>query len=160
MGTWEDIIKMDLNEIKWEGADWNHLAQDRVQWRAVSNTVMRMTESLETKAGANAVSMKLRSLQDGGRVRGCGQVEATGTFLAAELRTARILGTIQDFRTNAMAPQLSLGLGLLHKIRLNFLEACQQFFLQGRVVSPTPNSHPRGPGLCIYIPQRQGGYPF
>jgi hypothetical protein len=32
------------------------------------------------------------------------------------------------------------------------------FFLQGRVVSPTPNPHPGGPGLCIYIPQRQGGY--
>jgi hypothetical protein len=51
-------------------------------------------------------------------------------------------------------------LGLLHKIRLNFLEASQQFsFLQGRV-SPTPNPQPGGPGLCIYIPQRQGGYPF
>jgi hypothetical protein len=34
------------------------------------------------------------------------------------------------------------------------------FFLEGRVLSPTPNSHPWGPGLCIYIPQRQGGYPF
>jgi hypothetical protein len=33
-------------------------------------------------------------------------------------------------------------------------------FLQGRVVNPTPNPHPGGPGLCIYIPQRQGGYPF
>jgi hypothetical protein len=31
------------------------------------------------------------------------------------------------------------------------------FFLQGRVVSPTPNPHPGGQGLCIYIPQRQGG---
>jgi hypothetical protein len=55
----------------------------------------------------------------------------------------------------SLAPQLSLGLGLLHKIRLNFLEASQEFsFLQGRVVSPTPNPHPRGPGLCIiYIPR-------
>jgi hypothetical protein len=61
----------------------------------------------------------------------------------------------------SLAPQPSLGLGLLHKIRLNFSEASQQFsFLQGRVVSPTPNPHPGGPGLCIYIPQRQGGYPF
>jgi hypothetical protein len=34
------------------------------------------------------------------------------------------------------------------------------FFLQGRVVSPTPNPHPGGTGLCIYIPQTQGGYPF
>jgi hypothetical protein len=37
----------------------------------------------------------------------------------------------------------SLGLGLLLKIRQNFLEASQQFsFLQGRVVSPTLNPHP------------------
>jgi hypothetical protein len=28
-------------------------------------------------------------------------------------------------------------------------------FLQGRVFNPTPNPHPGGPGLCIYIPQRQ-----
>jgi hypothetical protein len=34
------------------------------------------------------------------------------------------------------------------------------FFLQDRVVSPTPNPHPGGPGLYIYIPHRQGGYPF
>jgi hypothetical protein len=31
------------------------------------------------------------------------------------------------------------------------------FLLQGRVVSPTPKLHPGGPGLCIYISQRQGG---
>jgi hypothetical protein len=69
----------------------------------------------------------------------------------------------------SLAPQPNLGLGLLHKIRLNFLEASQQFsFLQGRVVSPTPNPHPGGPHLCIYILQRQSGpvinpgtgYPF
>jgi hypothetical protein len=61
----------------------------------------------------------------------------------------------------SLAAQPSLGLGLLHKIRLNFLEASQQFsFLQGRFISPTPNPHPGGPGLYIYIPSRQGGYPF
>jgi hypothetical protein len=61
----------------------------------------------------------------------------------------------------SLNPQPSLGLGLLDKIRLNFLEASQKLsFLQGRVVSPTPNPHPEVPGLCIYIPQRQGGYPF
>jgi hypothetical protein len=61
----------------------------------------------------------------------------------------------------SLAPQPSLGLGLLHKIRLNFLEASHQFsFSQGRVVSLTPNPHPGGPGLCIYIPQRQGSYQF
>jgi hypothetical protein len=60
----------------------------------------------------------------------------------------------------SLVPQPSVSLGLL-KIWLNFLEASQQFsFLQGRIVSPMPNPHPKGPGLCIYIPQRQGDYPF
>jgi hypothetical protein len=31
---WEDNIRMDLREIRWEGVDWMHLAQDRGQWRA------------------------------------------------------------------------------------------------------------------------------
>jgi hypothetical protein len=62
--------------------------------------------------------------------------------------------------SSSLAPQPSVGLGLL-KIRLNFLEASQQFsFLQGKVANPTPNPHPGGPGLCIYIPQRHGDYPF
>jgi hypothetical protein len=40
-----------------------------------------------------------------------------------------------------LAPQPSLGLGLLQKIRLNFLEASQQFsFLQARVISPGDDS--------------------
>jgi hypothetical protein len=61
----------------------------------------------------------------------------------------------------SLAPQPTLGLCFLHKIRLNFLEASQHFpFLQVRGVSPTPNPHPGGSGLCIYIPQRQGSYPF
>jgi hypothetical protein len=61
----------------------------------------------------------------------------------------------------SLDPQPSLDLGLLHKIRLNFLEASQQFsFLQGRVFSPTPNPHPGVPGFCISVPQRQGGYSF
>jgi hypothetical protein len=32
---WEDNIKMDVGEIGWEGVDWIHLDQERVQWRAV-----------------------------------------------------------------------------------------------------------------------------
>jgi hypothetical protein len=38
---WEDI-KMDFKEIRWEGADWIHLAQDRDRWRALANTVMSL----------------------------------------------------------------------------------------------------------------------
>jgi len=38
--TWEDNIKLDLKELGIDGASWIRLAQDRVQWRALLNTVM------------------------------------------------------------------------------------------------------------------------
>jgi hypothetical protein len=31
---WEDNIRMDLREVRIDGANWIQLAQDRVQWRA------------------------------------------------------------------------------------------------------------------------------
>jgi hypothetical protein len=39
---WEDNIKMDLREIRIEGANCIHLVQDGVQWRAFVNTVMNL----------------------------------------------------------------------------------------------------------------------
>jgi hypothetical protein len=39
---WEDNIRMDLREIGWGGMDWIDLAQDRDQWRALVNTVMKL----------------------------------------------------------------------------------------------------------------------
>jgi hypothetical protein len=39
---WEDNIKMDLREIGIDGANWIHLAQDRLQWRACVKTVMNL----------------------------------------------------------------------------------------------------------------------
>jgi len=38
---WEDNIKMDLREVGGVG-DWMELAQDRVRWRALVNTVMNL----------------------------------------------------------------------------------------------------------------------
>jgi hypothetical protein len=38
----EDNIKMDLREIRINGADWIRLARDRVQWWAFVNTVMKL----------------------------------------------------------------------------------------------------------------------
>jgi hypothetical protein len=35
-------MKMDLREIGWGGMDWIDLAQDRDQWRALVNTVMKL----------------------------------------------------------------------------------------------------------------------
>jgi hypothetical protein len=39
---WEDDIKMDLREIRIDGAYWIQLTQDRVQWWACVNTVMNL----------------------------------------------------------------------------------------------------------------------
>jgi hypothetical protein len=39
---WEDNIRIDLSEIRWEDVDWLHLTQDRDQWRAVVNMVMNL----------------------------------------------------------------------------------------------------------------------
>jgi hypothetical protein len=33
--SWEEIIKMDLQEVRCEGTDWIELAQDRERWLAV-----------------------------------------------------------------------------------------------------------------------------
>jgi hypothetical protein len=38
----EDNIKMDLTEIRIDGANWIPLAQDRVQWLAFVNTVINL----------------------------------------------------------------------------------------------------------------------
>jgi hypothetical protein len=38
--TWEDIIKMGLQEVGWGGMDWIDMAQDRDRWRALVNAVM------------------------------------------------------------------------------------------------------------------------
>jgi hypothetical protein len=39
---WEDNIKTDVREIRWSGMDWIDLAQDRDQWRADMNTVIKL----------------------------------------------------------------------------------------------------------------------
>jgi hypothetical protein len=33
---------MDIKEIRWEGADWIHLAQDRDQWQVLVNMVINL----------------------------------------------------------------------------------------------------------------------
>jgi hypothetical protein len=35
-------IKIDLREIGWDGMDWIDLAQYRVHWRVLVNTVMSL----------------------------------------------------------------------------------------------------------------------
>jgi len=33
---------MDLRDTGWEDVDWMHLAEDRVQWKALVNTVINI----------------------------------------------------------------------------------------------------------------------
>lgn len=37
-----DTIKMDLKDVRWEGVNWIHLAQDRVQSQDVLTTIMNV----------------------------------------------------------------------------------------------------------------------
>ena len=38
--SWEDIVKMDLQELGYGGMDLNDLAQDRDRWRTLVKAVM------------------------------------------------------------------------------------------------------------------------
>jgi hypothetical protein len=40
--SWEDNIKMDLQEVGWGGMDWIDMAQDRDRWRALVSAVMNL----------------------------------------------------------------------------------------------------------------------
>ena len=39
---WEDIIKMDLQEVGCGSTDWIEMAQDRDRWRALVNAIMSL----------------------------------------------------------------------------------------------------------------------
>jgi hypothetical protein len=47
----EDNIKMDLQEVGFEGVDWIDLAQDKDRWQALKNVVVNLwpTGKLERK---------------------------------------------------------------------------------------------------------------
>jgi len=40
--SWEDNIKMDLQEVEYGRMDWNDMAQDRDRWRALVTAVMNL----------------------------------------------------------------------------------------------------------------------
>jgi hypothetical protein len=39
---WVDNIRMDLGEVGWGDVDWIGLAQDRMRWRAIVNSVLNL----------------------------------------------------------------------------------------------------------------------
>jgi hypothetical protein len=42
MRKWTGNIKTSVNDTECEVMDWVHLAQNKVQWRALVNTVMKL----------------------------------------------------------------------------------------------------------------------
>jgi len=40
--SWEDNVKMDLQELEFVGMDWIELAQDRDRWRTLVSAVMNL----------------------------------------------------------------------------------------------------------------------
>jgi hypothetical protein len=47
LGIDGNILECILTEIGWEVVDWTCMAQDRVQWWAVVNTVMNLLTSYD-----------------------------------------------------------------------------------------------------------------
>ena len=41
-GRWKDNIKVNIQEVGYEGMDWVELAQDRDRWQALVNAVMNI----------------------------------------------------------------------------------------------------------------------
>jgi hypothetical protein len=39
---WLNNIKRNFRDIGWDGMDWINLVQDRDQWKALVNTVMKL----------------------------------------------------------------------------------------------------------------------
>ena len=44
---WEDIIQMDLQEVRLGSIDWIELAQDRNRWRALVKAVIKISRSMK-----------------------------------------------------------------------------------------------------------------
>jgi hypothetical protein len=40
--SWEFNMKMDLQEVEWEGMNWTDLVQGRDRWRTLLNAVMNL----------------------------------------------------------------------------------------------------------------------
>jgi hypothetical protein len=47
---------MYLREIGWDGMDWIDLAQDRDQWRALVNTVMKAAQLAASQEGLSSMN--------------------------------------------------------------------------------------------------------
>ena len=66
--SWDDNIKMDLQEVGGGGMDWIDLTEDRDRWRALMNTVtnLRVLQNAENfLTSSKPVSFSRRTLLHG-----------------------------------------------------------------------------------------------
>jgi len=52
---WEDIVRMNLREIGWEGVKWIHVAQDRDEITFCWNLICYEFELLSTPVGTGCI---------------------------------------------------------------------------------------------------------
>jgi hypothetical protein len=60
---WMDNIKMDLGEIGWVDMDWINLGQDRGQWRALVNMIIKFW--FHKMLGSCRVAVQFAASQEG-----------------------------------------------------------------------------------------------
>ena len=60
---WEDNIKMDLEEVGWEGMDWINLPQDWDRWRAI--VIAIMNHCFHKLWGISGVAQDLLAFEEG-----------------------------------------------------------------------------------------------
>jgi hypothetical protein len=53
---WVDNISMDLGEVGWGVVGWIGVAQDRNRWRALVNSVLKLSSGLSSSARLHIVS--------------------------------------------------------------------------------------------------------
>jgi hypothetical protein len=64
MHRWEDNIKLNTKELRWEIMDWIYLAQDRTEWWAHVNMVINYW--MHKRTGTSEVTRRvLTSSQEG-----------------------------------------------------------------------------------------------
>jgi hypothetical protein len=60
---WEDIIKIDLKEIGWDGKNWIDLAKDTDQWMTLVKTVMKFR--VHKLLGISLVAAQMAAFKEG-----------------------------------------------------------------------------------------------
>jgi hypothetical protein len=58
---WVDNIRMDLEEVGWGDVDWIGLAKDRNRWRALVNSVLKLSSGLISSGLSSSAQLHIVS---------------------------------------------------------------------------------------------------